>query len=600
MRYTKENLNLLPKQPGIYKMLSSQDEVLYVGKARVLQSRVKQYFTQSHIDVKTRLLVSHIHAIDIVVTHHEKEALLLERQLIKSLQPKYNIKLKDDKSFPYIKLTAHPFFPRLIITRTKQNDKARYYGPFPFLGSHKQLLQTLSNLFPIRSCKQHITLNTLQPSCILLDIGKCIGPCIKKSCRPQHDQLVDQLDQFLRGKRHHVITELEQKMWQYAQQQAYEQAAHIRDALAQLHRLFINTNDTATPLLTGQFWSYFQDNTAHYILLQTLQNGHLTQHQGIYDFDIAPAATDGFIEQVFLTHYTPDLPLYCSDNLTAPLAPLVQSLAHTQGLQTPKRGPKFAVIQRGALNAKIALHKCYLHLKQESSKNDSLSALQHHCNLQSFPQVIIGFDISHFQSSDIVAAAVVFINGSPAKKYYRTFHIRSVQHRSNDPLSMYEAVSRMLNHCKKQALPQPNLLLIDGGRAQLNYALTALAQLQLEDPIDCLSLAKKKEAIYLPHHSTPLVFSQHLAFMHLLQYVRNEAHRVACGFQRTIRLKKAKKSAMQAIPGLGDKKIACLYQHVASIQELATLSEEALQRIPTIGPALAATIYRFFRQDTAN
>jgi excinuclease ABC subunit C len=512
-------------------MKDAQGTIIYVGKANNIKKRVSQYFASNLSDYKTQLLVQHIHSIDPIITQNEHRALLLENQLIKQYQPKYNVLLKDDKSYPYIKITTNEPFPRILITRKKSNDKALYFGPYTSYGSSKKLKQALYHVFPIRDCTQPIDTVTLQPKCIKLDIGKCIGPCIYKHIADTYNDHIQQCILFLKGKNDTVLKKLESDMATAAAAQRYESAATLRDHIQHLRNI---QDQYSAPLESAAhyfFIAHTHNEHFHYMVIRHYHRHQFKSQHGQY----APATIDPklFVSECLsqwmaqrpkaVCHIIPDPDLLPSlDHLP--------TLPDTVRLHTPERGQLHELQQLVLLNAKKAL----LTLSKSALKQlqpPPLLQLQKDIPLPHVPHIIMGCDISHFYGTDIVSSVVVFIDGKPAKHLYRHFNIRSVTTgKSDDVKSMKETVARLITHYDTP----PNLILIDGGKGQLNAALSALSTANAAH-IPCVALAKKNEELYTPHHTTPLQLPYHHTGLNLLRHVRDEAHRFALKFQRTKR-----------------------------------------------------------------
>lgn len=598
----------IPLLPGIYRMTDHNGTVLYIGKAKKLKNRLRNYFQTDRLDLKTRHLMTQVHHIDTIVTKTENEALLLESQLIKTYRPKYNILLKDDKHFPYIKITKDPF-PRLLIVRQRESDNARYFGPYPSIGSTKFLLRMLLDLFPLRDCKQPIPLTGRQPKCIKLDIGKCLGPCIYKHVKPDYDSLVLKLETILSGKDRKFIADLENDMRLLAEKRAYERAAVVRDQLQKFQKLaskqqvHLHSDDTihiwvqCQHIQEGQTWTY--------ILVQTFIEGRLLYQSGFYhtETENEEAIPTKFYDSTILNWYAEDRewPDIILTNET--LHHVFQSLQDEQIIPKsvkhylPQKGEKHHLCMQAEQNALLALKRTireqrFLALPTQIDWTEFSRLL----GLSKTPEWIFGFDISHLQGQDIVASAVAFYEGKPAKDKYRRFAIRSVVDKSHDPASLYEAVLRRLQLAIEEEDMLPDLLLIDGGKGQLRFAMQALTDLGLTDVIACVSLAKREEIVYRVG-ADPLRISEHPA-LRLLQHVRDESHRFALRFQRTKR-QHILRSDLSHISGLGHRKIQLLYELFGSIQKIREADPDALAKVPGIGPVMASRIKGYLHRDTA-
>jgi excinuclease ABC subunit C len=519
----------LPNHPGVYQMRDRFGTIIYIGKAKNIKKRVSQYFVGKR-QYKAHLLVKQIASITPIITKTEHEALLLENELIKRHQPRFNVLLKDDKTYPYIKITMNEPFPRIIITRTKKNDGGKYFGPFTSAGSPRKLIKLLTDIFPIRDCKQAIDAVTHQKKCIKLDIGKCIGPCIIKSCTDEYNHLIQQCILLLSGKSQLVIDALRADMHNHAKQHAYEKAAKLRDhiqvleSIQQQQHVDLETN-------TDHFIIGFSSNEHyHYVVCQHFSNKRFVSQQGHYAAKHTPH--ESFVASFFqeLGTTLPNKHVVVIDASYAPLAK--HALDDTKKSTTyisPKKGRYHELLTIAQLNAQkslIGISK-HAHTPQAASV---LRQLETDLNLTTLPSIIFGCDISHYYGTQIVSSVVVFIDGAPAKKWYRHFNITSITTgKSDDVKAMKETVSRLLKHYAFM----PDLLLIDGGKGQLNAAMDALKS--SPSFINCISLAKKNETIFSPFNPSPIRLAYHHAGLNLLRYVRDEAHRFALTFQRSKR-----------------------------------------------------------------
>ena len=527
----KSQLASLPTHSGVYQMLDEESCVIYVGKATNIKQRVKQYFTGKHTDYKTMVLVQHIRYIKPIITKNDHEALLLESQLIKQFQPRFNVLLKDDKSYPYIKITTNEPFPRIIITRRKRADGALYFGPYTSYGSSKKLRQLLYDLFPIRDCKQIIDRSSLQKKCIKLDIGQCIGPCIYKDVFEDYQSLIHQCIQLLSGKDTQIIQHLTNQMNELSASQLYEKAAAIRDKITYLQQIQHQRNVDLDTNHHHYFISRSSNDDYHYFIAQHYHHKLFVSQYGSYIEQSSPLIP--FIEANFLKLLPTNqkkVMLICDESMAGIIQPIISQLnLDFISIISPTKGIKCDMLKLTELNAKkslIGLSKSLL----QSLLPAPIQQLKETLNLPEPPSIIFGCDISHFYGQQIVGSVVVFIDGKPAPKYYRHFNITSViTGKSNDVKSIKETVLRLFNHYDKL----PHLLLIDGGKGQLNAALDAMKELKITQTY-CISLAKKNEEIYQANQKQPLRLSNHDTGLNLLRHIRDESHRFAVTFQRTL------------------------------------------------------------------
>jgi len=570
-------------------MQDASGEVIYIGKAKNLKKRLANYFTfRQDRDIKTRILISHITKFETIVTRTEEEALILERQLIRKLQPRYNIALKDDKNYPFIKVSTNEPFPKLSIVRYYQKDNARYFGPFPSIGSTRYLNRLLLELFPLRDCKQAISLDRKEPKCIKLDLGKCLGPCVKKEVKSDYDQMVDELCLFLQGKRQKFLTNLKAAMWRSAESLQYEKAAKYRDAIEKLQTLIQKQAVHLPEMYTIQVWVMAENDTHRYALVQTFVEGQLLFQNGFYE-EKGDSNYDAFLDRAILHFFgeksdenTPRV-ILCDTFFYHALKPIV---ADRIRLLMPKRKAKAEVLKSAKRNAELALLRIYP--EQVEDTMQVLKEVQTALKLEKPPIWMWCIDISHFQGEEIVGALVVFLNGKPHKKSYRKFLIQSTKGTSHDPLSIYEVLFRQVSKLHESELEKPDLVVIDGGKGQLRFAGEALLDLGVYD-MSLVALAKKEEDIYFPNQTKPLKLKHHTNVVRLLQRIRNEAHRFAITFQRSRRKLKLA-SVFSEIKGIGKVKMAAIYTTFKTIEEIAKSETSHLAAVAKITPELAEKV----------
>lgn len=582
-------------------MLGADGIIIYIGKAKSLRNRLSSYFNThpSKLDIKTALLVSKICDVETIVTNTEHEALVLENQLIKHFQPKFNINLKDDKNYPYIKVSKGPF-PRLQITRNRINDGSQYFGPYPSIGSSRHLLRLLYDLFPLRDCTQDITLTETQPKCLNLDIGRCIGPCIYKTIKPEYDELIRQLKLVLTGKNTTLLSSLQNEMKTLAQNKHYEKAALYRDRIKKLERLANRqTVDTSTLPKLAHFIALEESDYFYYVLIQEFHSGKLLYQHGRYLSKEEPIEKLEFLSQsvaeFYSTHTAPNK-LFIEESIKPHVTQtLGDQIAH---YSSPARGDKSTVMKRCQENAKLAIIRLEkTHFESKFNNKKALQLLQDDLNLPATPIRIIGFDISHYYGQGIVASAVYFKDGKPHKDGYRHFKIKSLKEgKSNDVEAMYEVVLRRLHGAIERNEPLPNLILIDGGLTQLGACNDALKSLSLPHPIPTISLAKKLEEIYTDPKAPPIQLGKSHIGRHLLQQIRDESHRFALRLQRKNRQKTWLDSPLSKIPGLGKKRVDALYKKFRSLDKVKEASVSEIASVDRIGNALATTIHETLKQ----
>jgi excinuclease ABC subunit C len=574
-------------------MLDRKGTILYIGKAKNLKKRVSSYFlSSSNFHPKTRALVSLITDFDTIITSSEYEAFVLESQLIKDNQPKYNISLKDDKSYPFIKITNEPF-PRVISTRRRYKDGATYYGPFPSIGSSRRFVQLLEEFFPIRDCKQKIDAISIQPKCIKLDIGRCIGPCLYKNIQSEYTDIIKDVDMLLSGKSRILINQMQKKMKTAADMLDFEKAAKLRDKISNLEKVYVKQHVFLTESLNAQVWACVDSGGKRYIMTQVIIDGKLTNQYGLfYDLeDEKLNPLESVVFQQFSQIQTGVQDIICSENLLNAFLKINLEEFKRISIHCPKIGAKKRMVVLAQKNAEYAIQKV---IEKESESKGSIGAgldmLRKVLKLNTLPVLIFGFDISHHQGENIVAAAVTFKFGKPYKSLYRRYTIRSVKDKSNDPKSIYEAVFRRVSGCveKKQVLP--DLLVIDGGKPQLNAALRAVRDVGIVLPV--VSLAKREEELFMENFSEPLKLNEGCPALRICQNIRDEAHRFSNDFQRLKRTKSYGHSRLHAIPGVGNARINALFVAFGSVELVKVASVEDVSNVGNIGKVLAEKILR--------
>lgn len=592
-----DSLETLPRDPGIYRMLDSEGVVIYVGKAKNLHKRVLSYFNRLHEDAKTHVLVTKICHIETTVTRSEHEALILERQLIKEFKPRYNILLKDDKSFPYIKVTVQEPFPRLMVVREKLQDGAAYFGPYTSVGSIRSIERLLYSLFPIRDCTLAIDLVKKQRKCIQLDLGNCIGPCVNKATKEQYDRYIDQLILFLKGKNKVLLAELYKEMEALSAQLSFEKAAQIRDRIRRIEALQVRQGVELSTEETLHLWHAVETEKFYYALVQRVIDGKLLYTQGFYEERENWGTLAEFLEASVAQFYgelpeSPDAVL-CEEVFVGVVKSVLWELElESVSVMAPKRGEKadaLALVKRNAAIAIKRIVKTYMTHSDTLESQVLLDQVQVALKLSKVPVWILGFDISHFQGSHIVASAVSFRNGWPEKATYRKFQIRSDIPHSDDPACIFEVVSRRLGLCQKEGTPYPDLLLIDGGLGQLHAAMAAVSEQGLSSQIEIVALAKQFEELWRPEAKVSIRLPKRDPVLQLFQRVRDEAHRFANTYQRTKR-REDYVSLLEAIPNLGPKRIALLYRRFGTLEKILEQSQETLQELLHVSPEIAEKI----------
>ncbi|HGF7274558.1 excinuclease ABC subunit UvrC [Enterococcus faecium] len=570
----KNKLALLPDQPGCYLMKDKNGTIIYVGKAKILKNRVRSYFTGSH-NTKTERLVSEIEDFEYIVTESNIEALLLEINLIKKNDPKYNIMLKDDKTYPFLKITNEKY-PRLVITRKVLKDKALYFGPYPDVGAANETKKILDRLFPLRKCKPS---QTKEP-CLYYHLGQCLCPYYFDVDPKVYTKIVDEVKNFLNGGHEKIESEIHQKMEKAAENMEFEKAAEYRDQIRAIETIMTRQKMTNTDLLDRDVFGYAIDKGWMCVQVFFVRQGKLIER----DVSMFPFYNEA--EEDFLTyigqfyqeneHFIPKEVLI-PDTIDKPS---VEALLDTKVLQ-PKRGEKKKLVELANKNASVALNERFDLIARKQER--TIGAVERLGNAMNIPTPIRieSFDNSNIMGTNPVAAMVVFIDGKPAKKEYRKYKIKTVNG-PDDYASMREVIYRRYSRVIREGLPLPDLILIDGGKGQVDVAKDVLEnQLGIDIPIAGMSKNDK-------HKTNELLFGTDLAVVplernspefFLLQRVQDEVHRFAITFHRQLRSKNSFASRLDEIEGLGPKRKKMLLKEFKSLKNITAATIEELQEI---------------------
>lgn len=593
-------LENLPVRPGIYKMISSGGRVLYVGKARSLRDRVSSYFRPlSQLDPKTQAMMAQVHRIDITIASSENEALLLESTLIKSLRPRYNILLKDDKSYPYLFLSAHPDFPRLQIHRGAQREKGEYFGPYLSARSVHETLDLLQKLFKVRQCSDSFFRNRTRP-CLQYQIKRCTAPCVSYIDPAHYQENVRYLRLFLEGKNESVIETFVAKMEEASQRLAFEEAGRYRDQIKNLRHIQDRQSMNA-PTSELDVVACVARAGVICIAVLSIREG-MWQGSHAY-FPRVPEGADtqealsAFLSQYYLNSARgKSLPrkIYVNELPTDAqwlAAVFSEQWGHKVVIVKPQRVQSKKWLQLAKVNAQQALET---HLANQVSYGDALQALQVALELTDVPQRFECFDVSHTQGEATMASCVVFGSEGPLKDAYRRFSIKDVT-AGDDYGAMSQALTRHYTHLKVEAKPMPDVLIIDGGKGQLSVAATVLKELQITG-ILLMGIAKGptrkagQETIFIEGKTKPLELPADSQALHLLQRIRDEAHRFAITGHRKQRAKARTKSTLEQIPGIGAKRRGQLLRAFGGLQGVLDASVEDLCKTGGINKALAQRI----------
>jgi excinuclease ABC subunit C len=617
--HLKSILDNLPHQPGVYVMKNAAGKIIYIGKAKSLRSRVRSYFTANADGrAKTIRMRDQVADIDYILCENEVKALIVEESMIKQHKPRYNISLKDDKRYPYIRITWHEDFPRVETTRRVENDGARYFGPYAAMWAVQNTLRTLRRAFPYLTCDREIT-GQDERACLFYDIKLCNAPCIGAVNKEQYRAMIKELMDVLSGKSEDVLARMEREMLAEAEALNFERAALLRDQIKAIE--FITTRHKAvSPKMTDQdVIAIAREEGTAVVQILFIRNGKLigSDSRQLENADEEP--DDAVLEQ-FVTQFYADASEVPNEILLPQdieQARIIERwLRDKRGgkkmeITVPQRGDKRELIALAQRNAAEAMRMIRAQYETDTTKHEeALAELQRELALPRIPNRIECFDISTTQGTSIVASRVVFTQGVPAKSEYRRFNIRTVIHDGPDDFqSMREALTRRFARWKNAVenplsiepdgqdkdetwKKLPDLLLIDGGKGQLGVAVEVLATFGLTERVPVASLAKQFEEVFLPDRPTSVILNRRSAALYLIQRVRDEAHRYAITTHRNQRTKASMASKLEAIPGIGPKKKKALLKHFGnSINAIRQASVEELCRVPGINRVLAETIH---------
>lgn len=615
----QERLDALPHRPGVYLMKGADGRVIYVGKATSLRNRVRSYFQSGKgISPKNRALVSVVADIEYIVTDSEVEALILESNLIKVHSPWYNIRLKDDKAYPYLKVTTDEAFPRVVIVRRAKPDGGRYFGPYTDSQAVRQTVKFLNKLFPIRTCDLDLTTKRDHRLCLQYYIGRCPGPCGGKGAESEYDEVIRQVCLFLEGRQERLIRELERKMSALADEFRFEEAAGLRDQIRALEKVIERQKVVSQPGDDHDVIGFARGPETACVQVFFVRDGKVIGRETFF-LETRPETEDSELLTAFVQQYYGKAGVVPPEILLqgAIEDPEVAKewLSRRRGgkvrLQVPVRGEKRRLVEMVQQNAELVLQERRARADQRVAENErGLEELRETLGLDVLPRRIEGFDISNTQGTESVASMVVLVEGEPAKDEYRRFKIRSVQG-PDDFASMREVIYRRFQRGLKERaeleqLPEPNreaakakarftdfpdLILIDGGKGQLGAAREALRELGLSD-IATLGLAKQFEHIFVEDDPDPIVLGKNSPALYLLQRLRDEAHRFALGYHRKLRGERAIGSALDEIPGVGPRRKKQLIQHFGSVRGVQDATLEQLLEVPGMPRHVAERIYQ--------
>ena len=599
---TPELWQSLPNAPGVYLMKASDGTVIYIGKAIRLRTRVRSYFREKSTHALTTQMMRYVTEIDYIVTETEVEALILENNLIKAHQPRYNVKLKDDKRYPYLRVTTHEAFPRIHITRKAENDGTRYFGPFVHVRSTRQVLKELTKFFPIRTCTLPLkeTGNTYRV-CLDYHIGRCPGPCADKMNVADYEEIVQKVCQFLSGNTDAVVKELTEQMEAAAEALDFESAAKYRDTLKDVQQAITTQNIDSVSAADEDVIGIAARTEIACVQLLRVRDGKLLEREHYYLNDVDPAslatALSAFISQYYqnavFVPKTVVLPMPI-ESVEVIENWLSDKRGNRVGLHVPRAGRLRKLQTLASKNAEILLTQREQNVVYSSGVEPALVELQELLELKHPLRRIEAYDISNLGDRFAVGSMVVLEDGKPASSEYRRFKIRSVEGQ-NDFAMMQEVITRRFRRAladDEKFNKLPDLMLIDGGKGQLSAAqaaMKAFASSHLPD-IPMIALAKRIEEIFVPGKLGPIVLREDNPTLHMIQRLRDEAHRFAVTYHRRLRQKSLSASVLDEIPNVGPRRKQALLQHFGSIEAIREASLDTLLSVKGIPRSVAESI----------
>ena len=592
MKSIQQITKTLPNSPGVYQFIDKQGVIIYVGKAKNLKKRVSSYFNK-HQTGKTKILVSKIAHIEHIVVETETDALLLENVLIKKHQPKYNVLLKDDKTYPWICIKKEAF-PRVFLTRTLVKDGSEYYGPYPSVKTARTLLDLIHHLYPIRSCKLRLTTENIEVGkfeiCLDYHIGLCKAPCVGLQTETEYSEDIKQIRQIIKGDFKTAVNYFKNQMQTYAATLEFEKAQEIKEKLESLENYQARSTVVNPAISNVEVYNIVSDATNAYVNFLQVGHGAIIRSHTL-EIKKKLDETDEELLEMAIVEMRSRFDLQ-SKEIYVPFA--LENLKDIK--QTvPQKGDKKRLLElskRNAVYYRLEKIKQLQLTDPDKHVNRLMKQMQKDLRLPVEPRHIECFDNSNMQGTNPVAACVVFKNGKPSKKEYRHFNIKTVEG-PNDFASMTEIIERRYRRLLEEKAPLPQLIIVDGGKGQLSAAVKSLKKLGLYGKISIIGIAKRLEEIYYPNDSIPLYLDKKSETLRVIQKARDEAHRFGITFHRKKRMNSTLQSELEQIPGIGSKTILNLLKHFKSVKRIKAASLEDL--IAVVGKHKAGILKKWFR-----
>ena len=602
-----ERVASTPTSSGVYLFRDARGKVIYVGKAASLRTRLRQYLRGDDTRFFVPFLVRDASDVDVVVTHTEKEALLLENELIKQHRPRYNVKLVDDKNFLHLRINRRSKWPRFTLTRQIGEDKAIYFGPFHSASKARDTLAMVQRTFPLRTCTDHV-LKTRSRPCLLHQMGRCVAPCVDLVSKEAYNELIDESVLMLNGQTRPLIEKLNSRMNRYAEELNFEEAARIRDVIRSVQQTLERQTVVDVKLGDRDIWGIHREDSRGAIAIVPLREGVMGEPRVTVVEQFA-GATEEALSTLVNTAYPPNTyipPEICLPELPPDATALEDVLSERRGkrvrLVHPQRGTKLRLIELAVENARLRLHRA---VDDAVRLEQALERLGELLKLNGPPHRIECFDNSNLQGTNPVAAMAVFIDGKPERSEYRRYRVKTVVG-ADDYATMSEILERRMRRAAEEG-EFPDLLVVDGGKGQLGVACAVLKDLGLED-VPVVGIAKPRterargdraaaDKIYLPSIKDPLRLRSGDPSLRILQHIRDEVHDTAINYHRKVRRKNTLSSVLEAIPGIGPGRRKALLRHLGSAEAVLHADRETLATVPGIGDAVADAIYTALHPD---
>lgn len=612
----REKLSHLPNLPGVYLFKDDQDSILYIGKSKSIRNRVRSYFNSSaKHNLRIRLMTSRIHDLSLIVTDTEAEALILEDQLIKRHHPRYNVALRDGKSYPYCKLTVGEMYPRLLLVREKIDAKSEYYGPYPSVKDARQVLKAVMTYFPLRTSKMQLDGTKTYRPCLNFQMERCLAPCRGVVPAEEYAKIVRQVRLFLKGRDKVLIKDLEQKMKKSSERLEFEKSAQYRDQIQAMRRIFERQMVLEVQGKDQDVFNLFREADATGVQVLFIRNGRLLGTDFFFFEDSSEASDDNLLGQVLHRIYMPEgsivpreilLPFEYSDRKMLEDA-LNKKSRHRVHVGCPRKGRKKELVSMAYSNAKVNLSEKRIRYVKNK---DILKHVKYEIKLDRLPEVVEAFDISHLSGTMTVASMVCWKNNSPSNQDYRKFKIRGISG-PDDFAGMKEVLTRRYSRTLSEGGALPDMILIDGGKGQINIAAKVLEELGILNKVDLIGLAKGRserksgrsrgknidyEYVVKPNQKNEIRMRRNSDVLYFLQNIRDESHRFAIEFQRKLKRKHTLHSKIDDVPGIGPKRRRLLLNHFGSLTGLKQASTEEILQVPGIPEKLAVKIWTHLNQ----